>query len=211
MKRSIVSLALGLCLAAFAIGGHADPISTQRAVRPLTPVTLPALAVNVNEITALKSMGVPVSLYAQAGDILGPTYLMPAPPAVQNPVPYPYGAPNGEQVWIDSANGPQNVLVAPLIATTAGTPTKQISATTGKKIRVLGIVLSNLAAGSAQFQDEAGSPNLLSGVFSVAANSTLILPFTPTGYIDTAAGAALDIATTGTSNVQGGFIIYCLH
>ena len=123
---------------------------------------------------------------------------------------YPIGAVNGTDIW--ESNGPTTILSAPLIATTGASPQSQIAATTGKQIIVLAIDLtSSISLSTVQFQDEAGTPNKLSGVYTFPVDGPLILPFNPGGYIRTLTGAALDIATTGTSNVVGGTITYCLN
>jgi len=132
-----------------------------------------------------------------------------APPMSSVGSGYPINADNGTDIYEDS--GPVTIVTTPLIGTTSGSPVQQIAAVAGKKIRVLGFNLTSSAAGSVQFQDEAGGPNKLSGVYTLAANGSLVINPNKMGCIDTASGAALDIAVTGSSNTVGGTITYCYH
>lgn len=122
---------------------------------------------------------------------------------------FPLGSDNGTDFW--DATGLTQVLTAPIAGLVANSPVQVIAGTAGKKIKVLGIVLfSSIANSTVQFQDEAGSPNKLTGVLTFPANGTIVFPPTKFGWITTLAGAALDIAITGSSNVVGGSIIYVL-
>lgn len=122
---------------------------------------------------------------------------------------FPQGCDNGTDIWEDS--GVTTVLTAPLAGLVAGSPVRVIAATTGKKIRVIGFDFTASAVGSVQFQDEAGTPNLLSGVYTTTLGGSIVRAPNKYGYMDTLAGAALDIAIVGTSQVIGGTIQYCLH
>lgn len=123
---------------------------------------------------------------------------------------YPINADNGNDIYLDT--GPTQVLTAPIAGLVAGSPVQILAGTTGKKVRIHSLFLtSSIANGTVQFQDETGSPVKYSGVLTFAANGQLILPHNKFGWMDFAAGAAVDIAITGSSNVVGGSMTYSLH
>jgi hypothetical protein len=130
----------------------------------------------------------------------------PAAPGYQQTT-YPINADNGTDIF--ESTGPTTIVTAPIIAPAAST-TKIISGVTGKQILILGISYSATgAAGTIQLQDEAGSPNKLTGVYGCLQNTTTNLSFTKGGYVTTLSGASVDVVTVGASAVFGGTVTYC--
>lgn len=123
----------------------------------------------------------------------------------------PWYSDNGTDIVEDTGN--TQILTAPLAGLVAGSPVQIIAGTTGKKIRILGVNLTNsIANGTVQFQDEtAVTPVKYSGVYTFAANGQLVLAPNKMGYMDFASGVPVDIAITGSVNVVGGTVTYCLH
>ena len=120
---------------------------------------------------------------------------------------YPYNADNGSDFW--GANGPTTVSIAPIIATTGGSPNTILAGTSGKKIVVVALFVVNAVAGTVQLQDSAATN--LSGVLTLAANQSLILPPNKYGYFTTTvSGNGLQLVVTGTSNIVGGSFAYYL-
>lgn len=100
------------------------------------------------------------------------------------------------------ATGP--VKRAVIAATTTGDNTL-VAAVTGKRIRVLSVVMSVSGALSARFESGAGV-TALTGVMPLAANTVLQLDHNPLGWFETAAGALLNLELS--ANACHGFIVY---
>ena len=81
-----------------------------------------------------------------------------------------------------------------------------ISAVTGKKIRVLSLVLMANAAVNVKFQSHSG-PTDLTGLFYLAANGGFSVGFSPLGHFETGSGEQLDINLSGAVAV-GGCLTY---
>jgi len=81
-----------------------------------------------------------------------------------------------------------------------------VAAVSGKRIVVLGYVLTLDGAATVQWQTSTG-PTDLSGPMKVAAGSVIVAPVNGHGWFKTAAGDALRLAVTGTVNV-GGHVLY---
>lgn len=80
----------------------------------------------------------------------------------------------------------------------------------GKKIRVLGFVLSGNGTVNVRFQSGAGSPQVdISGPFYLAANKDSSAPFNPKGWFDTLVGDPLQLALS-TGVAVGGILEYVL-
>lgn len=132
-----------------------------------------------------------------------------APPVNVGNNPYPTGAVNGADIW--GTNGATVYKTASLAGLVANTPVNVIAATTGKQIVVVGYnVSSNVAGSTVVFQDETGTPVVYDGC-TFAANDHIQVWRGGAPIIITAAGAALDIAITGTSDVVKGSITYYLQ
>jgi hypothetical protein len=83
-----------------------------------------------------------------------------------------------------------------------------VAAVTGKKIRVLAAVLSNSDAAQAvtvTFEDDDGVDRI--GPLRLLAGDTITLPFSASGWGDTASGKALHILTS-TNSQLGGSLVY---
>lgn len=83
-----------------------------------------------------------------------------------------------------------------------------VSATSGKKIRVLGGCLVAAAAVTAQFQSGAANANL-TGAMSLITGTPLMLPPSQYGHFQTNAGDGLHLSLGGAVQVSG-WIAYVL-
>jgi hypothetical protein len=94
---------------------------------------------------------------------------------------------------IDAASSGDNTLVA---------------AVTGKRIRVLGMVI--IAAGSVTIRLESGaSGTALSGQMALVVNSGFTLPMSDVGWCETSAGALLNLELSAAVSVDG-VLVYAL-
>lgn len=86
-----------------------------------------------------------------------------------------------------------------------------VAAVTGKKIRVLGVVLAAASAVTVQFESGTGG-TFLTGAIPLVANGDLkfVLPVTLPGYhwFETAAGVLLNVILGGAVQVSGCLIYY---
>lgn len=73
----------------------------------------------------------------------------------------------------------------------------------GKKIRVLSMFFVVSGATTVKFQT--GATTDLTGAMSFAANNGISLPFNPTGWFETTAGAKLNHVLGSSVGIQGGF------
>lgn len=96
-----------------------------------------------------------------------------------------------------------------LFATASGTASTDIvAAVTGRKIRVLSVIMSQASATSLKFQSNATTD--LTGAFTtVAANLNVQLPYNPFGWFQTAAGEKLNYvpATAVATHVTITYIL----
>lgn len=83
-----------------------------------------------------------------------------------------------------------------------------VAAVASAKIRVTQLVLVNTAAQTLNFKSGAGG-TALQGAMSLPATGTLVLPFNPNGWFETAAGAALELSQSGATQVSGtlGYVL----
>ena len=103
---------------------------------------------------------------------------------------------------ITDANGP--IKFAAISETTAAS-NEIVAAVTGKRIRILGIVLSAADAVTATIEDEDG--NDLIGPLDITADAPIVLPVSGIGYQQTPATKALHLLLGGAVAV-GGCITY---
>lgn len=103
----------------------------------------------------------------------------------------PYQIQRVKRVAIDNASNGDNTLVA---------------AVTGKKIRVLSIVLISTGAVTVRFESGA-SGTALSGQMALAANVGFSSGYSPVGHFETAAGELLNLELSGATSVDG-FLTY---
>lgn len=98
---------------------------------------------------------------------------------------------------------------AAIAAATAGN-NSLVSAVTGKKIRVLQIFVLAGAAGDIYFTSGAGGTPIMGGSTNkivLPDNGGFVLPFSPIGWFETAAGAALNM-NASTTGPFGGVVVY---
>lgn len=82
-----------------------------------------------------------------------------------------------------------------------------VAAVSGKKIRVL--ALEGVATGAVTLavkSDTGGSAVALTGAHSLAANQSLVLPFSHAGWFETEAGKALNLSLGGNVAFQGSLV-----
>ena len=93
---------------------------------------------------------------------------------------------------------PLNTAVRRTALTTAASgATALVAAEAGRRIRVLGIVAITTLANSIKLQSATTD---ISGLFPLAANGGLVLPYCDHGWVETASGEALNInLSVGTS------------
>jgi len=93
------------------------------------------------------------------------------------------------------------------ISAAAGGTRELVAAVTGSKIRVLAIVVLQDSDAAAAFQFKSAT-TALTGEFTVAitAEGHMVLPFSPVGWFETAAGEALNV--TVAANVLVGCLVY---
>ena len=103
------------------------------------------------------------------------------------------------------------VLFAPINQATAAA-NEIVAAVAERKIRILGVVLSNNDATNpvvATLQDDAGSPKKILGPIRLAAGQTVVIPASGLGYGETNVGEALNLLL-GSAITVGGSITYQL-
>ena len=83
-----------------------------------------------------------------------------------------------------------------------------VAASSGKKIRVLGLSLSAAGAVTAKFQSGAGGTDL-TGAWTLATGTPLTLGYNPLGWFETDASALLNMVLSGAVSVTG-VIVYIL-
>lgn len=86
-----------------------------------------------------------------------------------------------------------------------------VTATTGKKIRVLALVLLPAAsATTVTFNTKpSGSGTAISAAFACGANGPLVLPYNPHGWFETVVSEGLTVTTSSGSTV-GIQVVYAL-
>lgn len=77
-----------------------------------------------------------------------------------------------------------------------------VAAVTGKKIRVLNIVLVSAGSMTVRFESGAGG-TALTGQMTVAAGSGFAPGFDPTGHFETAASALLNLELSAATSADG--------
>ena len=94
------------------------------------------------------------------------------------------------------------LLRAVIAAATLGDNTL-VAAVTGKKIRVMSVVLvASGGANSVRFESAAGG-TALTGVMDLASDGQLILPYHPSGWCETVAGQLLNLELSAGTAVAG--------
>lgn len=88
-----------------------------------------------------------------------------------------------------------------------GTSETLAAAATGKKIRLISLLVTTDTAGLLTVQDNTGTPVKLIGPMPVAENGGFNLVWNPRGYGDTGVGKQLDLVL-GTSGTYGGLVEY---
>lgn len=88
------------------------------------------------------------------------------------------------------------------VINTAATATLVAAQAAGTKVRVVGLFLVNTTAQTITFKSAAGG-TAITGPMAIGALGTLVLPFNPMGYFETAAAALLELALSGATQVSG--------
>jgi hypothetical protein len=116
--------------------------------------------------------------------------------------PAPVGA-SVESGQILVAGVPVTPKFGTIAASTSGNNTI-LAAVTGKKIRVLSLWLISNGTVNVKFQSAAGGTDL-SGLAYLVANTGMVLPFNPAGWMETASAALLNLNLSAAIAVGGGF------
>jgi hypothetical protein len=85
----------------------------------------------------------------------------------------------------------------------AATATLVAAQAAGVKIRVVSLFLVSTAANALTFKSAAGG-TAVTGAMALPANGSLVLPFNPQGWFETAAAALLELSLSGATQVSGG-------
>lgn len=85
---------------------------------------------------------------------------------------------------------------------TAATATIVAAQAAGIKIRVVSLFLVNTSAQTVTFKSAAGG-TAITGPMAIGALGTLVLPFSVTGWFETAAAALLELSMSGATQVSG--------
>lgn len=104
-------------------------------------------------------------------------------------------------------SGIQTLQFEPIVASAANA-TEVVTAVAGKRIIVTSLVLVANEAVNAKFQSD-GAATDLTGLFYLAANGGVVLPFQASGWFATIVGEALDIHLSAAKAV-GGVLTYVL-
>jgi len=92
------------------------------------------------------------------------------------------------------------------IISVAGDTRELVAAVTGSKIRVLSLALEQEPNASGTFQFASAS-TVITGVFkTISQRAYVVMPFSPAGWFETAAGEALNVIVGGTD--LGGCLVY---
>ena len=89
------------------------------------------------------------------------------------------------------------------VAITAGTPATVWTPTSGKKVRILGWVLSSSAAAALEFQDSAAAGTVIAQTPLLAAAGTHNSPFLGEGILLGSGDNTLELDVTGNATVSG--------
>lgn len=81
--------------------------------------------------------------------------------------------------------------------------TAAIAAVAGQVIRVKAIVISAVTANNVKFQSNTTD---VTGLHYLGATATVVLPYSPGGWFETAAGEALNVNLSAATAVQGEII-----
>lgn len=84
----------------------------------------------------------------------------------------------------------------------AATATLVAAQAAGVKIRVVSLQLVSTAANGLTFKSGAGGTGI-TGAMALPANGSLVLPFNPAGWFETAAATLLELALSGATQVSG--------
>lgn len=87
------------------------------------------------------------------------------------------------------------------IATSSG-DTTLVAAVTGKRIRLLALCLTVGTAANIRFESGTGG-TALSGVIELLADTPLVLPFSESGWLETAAATLLNLEQSGVVAISG--------
>lgn len=99
----------------------------------------------------------------------------------------------------------------PVIASafTGGTTGGEIvAAVTGKKLRLISMMLLTDTAGNVTVRDNTGTPIKFVGPAPVAANGGFVLPHSPEGWGDTGSGKNINVLLGTSCTTFGGVVTY---
>jgi hypothetical protein len=119
----------------------------------------------------------------------------------------PANSDNGVTVY--TPTGASTVFTMPYSVATASTHAIIVPAVAGKRIRLLGITMSNVSTGTATLETTTANGQL--STYQLAANTNLVLATDKFGYAETNSGDALQMTVTGTTNTVAGNLRYVAY
>jgi hypothetical protein len=97
----------------------------------------------------------------------------------------------------------QSVPLYAVVAAATGGDNTLVAAVTGKKIRVMSLVLVASGGANSVRLESGASGTALTGVMDIIDNGQLVLPYNPAGWCETAASALLNLELSAATAVGG--------
>lgn len=90
-----------------------------------------------------------------------------------------------------------------VVAAATGGDNTLVAAVTGKKIRVIALVLVASGGANSVRLESGASGTAITGVMDIIDNGQLVLPYNPAGWCETAAAALLNMELSAATAVAG--------
>ena len=97
----------------------------------------------------------------------------------------------------------QSEVLSAVVAASTGGDNTLVLAVTGKKIRVIALVMVASGGANSARLESGASGTALTGVMDIVDNGQLILPWNPAGWCETAASALLNLELSAGTSVAG--------
>lgn len=94
-----------------------------------------------------------------------------------------------------------------VVSAAVGGDNTLVAAVTGKKLRVVALVLVASGGANSARLESGASGTAITGVMDIIDNGQLVLPFNPAGWCETAASALLNLELSAATAV-GGLLAY---
>jgi hypothetical protein len=99
-------------------------------------------------------------------------------------------------------NGVEMIDIKRAVIATSAENNTIVAAVTSKKIRVLSLFITAVAAMTVRFESATGG-TALTGAMTMAAGTPLVLPYNPLGWFETVAGELLNLETATSNDCDG--------